>query len=106
MFGIRTRDHPGRSASADRGTSQGAGASEPCQCGNRGARHRALTTLVEAALYAIADVGSIPTVSTFRRPRHGGAFVVLGAGLDIPLVGMQGSAAWIPPMGISGRSRR
>jgi hypothetical protein len=43
-----------------------------------GARHRVPDTLVEAVFHAVADVGSIPTVSTFREPRPGGALVVLG----------------------------
>jgi hypothetical protein len=36
----------------------------PAGVGEWGARHRAPATLVDAVLSAVADVGSIPTVST------------------------------------------
>src|SRR3954465_277757 len=64
---VRTQksSSPVASASGATGTNKEAGPSEPRQCGDRGARSRALTTLVEAVHNAPADVGSIPTVSTF-----------------------------------------
>src|SRR4051795_2893699 len=64
---VRTQksSSPVASASGVTGTSKEAGLAEPRQCGDREARSRALTTLVEAVHNAPADVGSIPTVSTF-----------------------------------------
>src|SRR3954463_5256729 len=66
---VRTQksSSPVASVSGATGTSKEAGPSEPRQCGDRGARSRALTTLVEAVHNAPADVGSIPTVSTDYR---------------------------------------
>jgi hypothetical protein len=64
MSGLRNRAPPVASASGATGTSKEAGLPQPRQVGEREMRHRALTTLVEAAYYASADVGSIPTVST------------------------------------------
>src|SRR4051812_28841089 len=66
---VRTQksSSPVASASGATGTNKEAGPSEPRQCGDRGARSRALTTLVEAVHNAPADVGSIPTVSTDYR---------------------------------------
>src|SRR4051794_19029088 len=62
---VRTQksSSPVASVSGATGTSKEAGPSEPRQCGDRGTRSRALTTLVEAVHNAPADVGSIPTVS-------------------------------------------
>src|SRR3954468_21830752 len=64
---VRTQksSSPVASVSGATGTSKEAGPSEPRQCGDRGTRSRAPTTLVEAVHNAPADVGSIPTVSTF-----------------------------------------
>src|SRR3954452_8265035 len=66
---VRTQksSSPVASVSGATGTSKEAGPSEPRQCGDRGARSRALTTLVEAVHNATADVGSIPTVSIALR---------------------------------------
>ena len=63
MSGLRNRASPVTSASGVTGTSKEAGLEQPRQCGDLEARHRALTTLVEAVHNAPADVGSIPTVS-------------------------------------------
>src|SRR3954452_17720512 len=46
------------------GTFHRAGPSQPRRRGERRVRYRAPDTLVEAALHAIADAGSIPAVST------------------------------------------
>src|SRR4051812_38420609 len=46
------------------GTAHRAGLSHPRRRGERRVRYRAPDTLVEAALHAIADAGSIPAVST------------------------------------------
>src|SRR3954452_3100999 len=66
---VRTQksSSPVASVSGATGTSKEAGPSEPRQCGDRGTRSRALTTLVEAVHNAPADVGSIPTVSIALR---------------------------------------
>src|SRR3954471_22939509 len=48
------------------GKSHRAGPSQPRRRGERRVRHRAPDTLVEAALHAIADAGSIPAVSTLN----------------------------------------
>src|SRR3954454_9086074 len=63
---VRTQksSSPVASVSGATGTSKEAGPQQPRQCGDLGARSRALTTLVEAVHNAPADVGSIPTVST------------------------------------------
>src|SRR3954453_13798886 len=64
---VRTQksSSPVASVSGATGTSKEAGPQQPGQCGDLGTRSRALTTLVEAVHNAPADVGSIPTVSTF-----------------------------------------
>src|SRR4051812_9111344 len=75
--------HPRRSASPEPGTSFRGWSSATPPARRAEDEIRAPDTLVEAALHAIADVGSIPTVST-------------GVGKAAPLSGF--SRSWVAPL--------